>query len=69
MKDTLAKRLKQCRKEKGFTQYGVAIAILLKRLIKIMSEILLKIADVFNVYLDYLVGRTIKSKFTNSNTL
>lgn len=67
MRDILAKRLKQCRIEKGLTQNQVAIYCditektyqnyeLMTREPKI--EILIKIADVFNVSLDYLVGRT-----------
>lgn len=67
MRDILAKRLKQCRKEKGFTQREVAVYCditektyqnyeLMTREPKL--EVLLKIADVFHVSLDYLVGRT-----------
>ncbi|MCJ7854804.1 helix-turn-helix domain-containing protein [Lachnospiraceae bacterium NSJ-143] len=67
MKDTLAKRLKQCRKDKGYTQNEVAVYCnitektyqnyeLMSREPKL--EILIKIADVFDVSLDYLVGRT-----------
>ncbi len=67
MKDILAKRLKQCRTEKGLTQREVAIYCditekayqnyeLTTREPKL--EILLKIADVFHVSLDYLTGRT-----------
>ena len=69
MRDILSKRLKQCRIEKGLTQNQVAIYCditektyqnyeLMTREPKI--EILIKIADVFNVSLDYLVGRTDK---------
>ena len=64
-------RLKQCRKEKGFTQREVAIYCditektyqnyeLMTREPKV--EILLKIADVFEVSLDYLLGRTEKKQ-------
>lgn len=71
MRDILAKRLKQCRKEKGFTQRDVAIYCditektyqnyeLMTREPKL--EVLLKIADVFHVSLDYLVGRTDKKQ-------
>lgn len=71
MRDILAKRLQQCRKEKGFTQREVAIYCditektyqnyeLMTREPKL--EILLKIADIFNVSLDYLVGRTDKKQ-------
>ncbi|WP_195985978.1 helix-turn-helix transcriptional regulator [Clostridium sp. D33t1_170424_F3] len=67
MKEILAERLKQCRKEKGLTQGEVAIYCditektyqnyeLITREPKL--EILLKIAELFNVSLDYLVGRT-----------
>ena len=63
----LARRLKQCRKEKGFTQWDVAIYCditektyqnyeLMTREPKL--EILMKIADFFHVSLDYLTGRT-----------
>lgn len=63
----LANRLKQCRKEKELTQSQVAIYCnitekayqnyeLMTREPKL--EILLKIADLFDVSLDYLVGRT-----------
>ena len=69
MRDILAKRLKQCRKEKGFTQREVSIYCdisektyqnyeLMTREPKL--DVLLKIADVFHVSLDYLVGRTDK---------
>lgn len=66
MRDILAKRLKECRKEKGLTQYQVAVYCditekayqnyeLMMREPKL--EILIKIADIFDVSLDYLVGR------------
>ncbi len=69
MKDILAKRLKECRKEKGLTQWEVAVYCditektyqnyeLMTREPKL--EILIKIADCFGVSLDYLVGRTDK---------
>lgn len=71
MRDILAERLKQCRKEKGFTQRDVAIYCditektyqnyeLMTREPKL--EVLLKIADIFHVSLDYLVGRTDKKQ-------
>ena len=71
MIEILAERLKQCRKEKGFTQREVAIYCditektyqnyeLMTREPKV--EILLKIADVFEVSLDYLLGRTEKKQ-------
>ncbi len=67
MKNELAKRLKQCRKERGYTQGEVAIYCditekayqnyeLMTREPKL--EILIRIADLFEVSLDYLVGRT-----------
>lgn len=63
----MAQRLKQCRTEKGFTQREVAIYCditekayqnyeLMTREPKL--EVLLRIAEVFQVSLDYLVGRT-----------
>ena len=69
MKEILAQRLKQCRKEKGLTQREVAIYCditekayqnyeLMTREPRL--EILLKIAEYFDVSLDYLVGRTDK---------
>ena len=67
MREILSERLKQCRKENGFTQCQVAIYCditekayqnyeLMTREPKL--EILIKIADLFHVSLDYLVGRT-----------
>lgn len=67
MKDILAKRLKECRKQKGLTQAQVAIYCditekayqnyeLSTRQPKI--DILVRIADLFGVSLDYLTGRT-----------
>lgn len=67
MREILAERLKQCRKEKGLTQGEAAIYCditektyqnyeLMTREPKL--EILLRIAELFNVSLDYLVGRT-----------
>ncbi len=67
MRDILAKRLKECRKEKGLTQMQVAIYSditerayqnyeLNRREPKV--EILVRIADLFEVSLDYLCGRT-----------
>ena len=63
----LSIRLKQCRKEKGYTQSQVAIYCditenayqnyeLMTRAPKL--EILIKIADLYGVSLDYLTGRT-----------
>lgn len=67
MKDTLAKRLKSCRKDMGLTQGQVAIYCditekayqnyeLMTREPKL--DILIRIADLYKVSLDYLVGRT-----------
>ena len=69
MRDILARRLQLCRTEHGFTQREVAIYCdvtekayqnyeCMMREPKL--EVLLKIADVFPVSLDYLVGRTDK---------
>lgn len=67
MKDILAQRLKACRKEMGLTQGQVAIYCditekayqnyeLTTREPKL--EILIRIAELYKVSLDYLVGRT-----------
>lgn len=67
MRDILAKRLKQCRKEKGLLQCEVAIYCditehtyqnyeLMTREPRL--EILIRIAKFYDVSLDYLVGRT-----------
>lgn len=67
MKSKLSKRLRECRKQAGLTQIQVAIAAditekayqnyeLMTREPKL--DILIKIANVYNVSLDYLVGRT-----------
>lgn len=67
MKTILSKRLKELRKEKGLTQAQVAIYCditekayqnyeLMSREPKL--EILIRIADYYNVSLDYLTGRT-----------
>ena len=67
MKTILSKRLKECRKEKRYTQGQVAIYCditekayqnyeLMAREPKL--EILVRIADLYGVSLDYLVGRT-----------
>ena len=66
MNEILAQRLRQWRREKGFTQNQVAIYCditekayqnyeLMTREPKL--EILIRIADLYNVSLDYLVGR------------
>lgn len=69
MKNILALRLKECRKEKKLTQIQVATYCgitektyqnyeLMTREPKL--EILVKIANLFDVSLDYLTGRTNK---------
>ena len=66
MKDVLADRLKKCRKQKGYTQAQVAIYCditekayqnyeLKTRLPKI--DVLIRLADLYSVSIDYLVGR------------
>ena len=67
MKEILAQRLRECRKERGLTQMQVATYCditekayqnyeLMTREPKL--EILLRIADLYRVSLDYLTGRT-----------
>lgn len=67
MKEILAKRLKECRKASGLTQMQVATYCditekayqnyeLMTREPKL--EILVRIADLYQVSLDYLTGRT-----------
>ena len=67
MKNILAKRLKQCRKDANLTQQEVAVYSditekayqnyeLMTREPKL--KILVKVADTLNVSLDYLAGRT-----------
>lgn len=67
MRKILSQRLKACREEKGYTQGQVAIYCditekayqnyeLMTREPKV--EILIRIADLFGVSIDYLVGRT-----------
>ncbi len=67
MRRVLAERLKECRKEKGYTQLQAAVYCditektyqnyeLMTREPKI--EILIRIADLYDVSIDYLVGRT-----------
>lgn len=71
MRDILSKRLKQCRKERGLSQREVAIFCditektyqnyeLMTREPKL--DILIRIADYYEVSLDYLTGRTDKKK-------
>ena len=67
MKEILAKRLKECRKARGLTQMQVATYCditekayqnyeLMTREPKL--DILVRIADLYQVSLDYLTGRT-----------
>ena len=67
MRRILAERLKQCRRDKGYTQLQAAIYCditekayqnyeLMTRLPQL--DILVKIADLYEVSLDYLAGRT-----------
>ena len=67
MQNILAQRLKECRKKCGYTQIQTAIYSDItemaygnyeraKQMPKL--DILIRIADVYNVSLDYLVGRT-----------
>jgi len=67
MREILSQRLKACRRAAGLTQWEVAVYCditekayqnyeLMTREPRL--EILIKIADKFNVSLDYLVGRT-----------
>ena len=71
MRRILAERLKQCRKDKGYTQLQAAIYCditekayqnyeLMTREPKI--EILIRIADLYDVSIDYLVGRVDNKK-------
>ena len=63
MREILAERLKQCRKEKGFTQREVAIYCdITEKTYQNYELMTLKIADVFEVSLDYLLGRTEKKQ-------
>ncbi|MGM9614997.1 MAG: helix-turn-helix domain-containing protein [Oscillospiraceae bacterium] len=67
MREILAERLKQCRKEAGLTQWEIAVYCditekayqnyeLMTREPKL--EILYRIAERYGVSIDYLVGRT-----------
>ena len=66
MPDILAKRLKECRKAKGYTQNQVAIYCDITEIAYQNYElkthipkldILIRIADLYDVSSDYLVGR------------
>lgn len=67
MREIIAKRLKELRLERGYTQRQIAIYSditetayqnyeLMKREPKV--QVLVKIADFYNVSLDYITGRT-----------
>ena len=67
MKEIMAKRLKECRHKAGYTQIQAAVYSDItetayanyeaaRRLPKL--DILVRIADMYKVSLDYLVGRT-----------
>lgn len=67
MKKILAERLRQCRNEKKFTQRQIAIYSDItekayqnyERMVRVPKlEILIRIAEFYEVSLDYLVGRT-----------
>lgn len=71
VKEILAARLKECRTERGLTQREVAVYCDITekayqnyelRTRGPRLEVLLRIADVFHVSLDYLVGRTEKKQ-------
>ncbi len=67
MREILARRLKQCRKDAGLTQQQVAIYCDItetayqnyERMTREPRlEILIRIAELYHVSLDYLAGRT-----------
>ena len=67
MREILAARLRACRKEKGLTQYQAAIYCDItenayqnyERMTREPKlEILIRLADLYGVSLDYLTGRT-----------
>ncbi len=67
MREILARRLRECRREKGLTQIQVAtycdITEKAYQNYELMTrepriEILVRIADLYGVSLDYLTGRT-----------
>ena len=72
MKSILSDRLKECRKAKGLTQMQVAtycdITEKAYQNYELMTrepriEILVRIADLFEVSLDYLTGRTDRAEY------
>ena len=71
MREILAERLKACRKEKGLTQWQAAIyADITEKAYQNYElkareprlEIISRLADVFEVSVDYLLGRTDNKK-------
>ena len=67
MREILSERLRLCRQEKGYTQAQVAIYCDITekayqnyelKMREPKLEILIRIADLFDVSLDYLAGRT-----------
>ena len=67
MREILSERLRLCRQEKGYTQAQVAIYYDITekayqnyelKMREPKLEILIRIADLFDVSLDYLAGRT-----------
>lgn len=69
MREILAKRLRECRKEMGYTQMQVSIYCdITERAYQNYEsmrcepkmEILVRLADLYKVSLDYLCGRTDK---------
>lgn len=74
-RNIVAKRLKEARKNAGMTQEQVATAINTNRLTfsgyesgryEQSIEVLCRIADVYNVSLDYLAGRTDNPKWIDT---
>lgn len=71
MTEILAKRLRECRKARGYTQFEAAVysditekayhnyEVMVR---EPRLEIVMRIADAFDVSIDYLVGRTDEKK-------
>lgn len=73
----LGKRLKQLRKEQGLTQEDLALYLNVSKQsvwgyennsVQPSLDVIVKIADRFNVSLDYLLGRTDKKCNSNLST-
>ena len=67
MKEIVAKRLRECRRKAGYTQMQAAVYSDITEMAYVNYEaarrlpkldILVRIADMYNVSLDYLAGRT-----------